>query len=550
MRSVSLLVTLLLLVSIAFASIGRLNNLENEMIVKFLNSAFQDGSMFSGKPFFEKMFSMMSKEHLMSVLNREYQYYAFLPTSQTAVIPKQTPQSYSTPCFSSNIISNLQMDQDTFNFTLDISQPVEGTSCKDFYAIATMESIQFHYLDLGTHTFQWNLTNLDDALMWDINTNGLRILRFIETPEDAFFSLGQTVLLFEPEIIGPETPWEFDKMNVDFIRAYANFSFPERIGSPEINLDASQIKSGDFIGVTRMDGLDPMIIWGMGGTTGHTTVALWFDDGLYITESQVNSSYWPTNNIQRTPYLQWIKQAREADYNFVHVPLSDEASAKFNLTAAQNLFYELEGTPYGYHNFLFGWIDTFTGNFPCLPPDYKYCLTPALAMVGSGLFDRLSKALANKMYNQALTHRVNKPWETFNTTAEIYQYAYESLNLTFEELIVLPEQDEWVYSDGRSLVCDVFVCSIWKAAGLFGDVADQIQCTELTPRDVYSMNVFDTNPANRPEICKIIDPSLPFCQLGGKYQLDLPGYGTTAPYANMDQNCPGLAPTYDRPSNC
>lgn len=46
------------------------------------------------------------------------------------------------------------------------------------------------------------------------------------------------------------------------------------------------------------------------------------------------------------------------------MPLSDEYRAKFNETAAQTFFNETEGLPYGYHNFLFGWIDTATDNWP------------------------------------------------------------------------------------------------------------------------------------------------------------------------------------------
>jgi hypothetical protein len=434
-------------------------------------------------------------------------------------------------------------------FDLVVSNPINGTDCKDFYLFATLDSIQFHHFGQGTHSVLFDLKNLDPALLWDVQTNGVRIFHFLYQPEDTFMALLQTALLFQPEIFGPQVNNEFGQMNVDFIRAYANFSFTDRPGAPIVNLNASDIGSGDFVGVTRMDGLDPMIIFGMGGTTGHTTVALWFSDGLYICESQVNSSYWPTNNIQRTPWATWVQQARAADYNYVHVPLTAQARAIFNETAAQQKFYELEGIPYGYHNFLFGWIDTPSDNYPCMPPDYEYCLSSQAVHIASGLVDRLSKAIADKMYNQALTHRVNKPWGTFNTTAQIYQYAYQQLNLTFEELVILPEQDSWVYSDGPSMVCDVFVCSMWKAAGLFGDVADDIQCTELTPRDVYSMNVLDTNPANRPQICQQTDPQLPFCQLGGKYQLQLPGFGTVQPYANMNQNCPGTPPIYARPPN-
>jgi hypothetical protein len=50
------------------------------------------------------------------------------------------------------------------------------------------------------------------------------------------------------------------------------------------------------------------------------------------------------------------------------MPLSAESRAKFNETAAQEFFFKTEGTPYGYHNFLFGWIDTAENNWPPLLP--------------------------------------------------------------------------------------------------------------------------------------------------------------------------------------
>lgn len=42
---------------------------------------------------------------------------------------------------------------------------------------------------------------------------------------------------------------------------------------------------------------------------GHSTVAIWFPDGLYICESQDNVYYWPKPNIQRTPFREWVKYA-------------------------------------------------------------------------------------------------------------------------------------------------------------------------------------------------------------------------------------------------
>jgi len=88
-------------------------------------------------------------------------------------------------------------------------------------------------------------------------------------------------------------------------------------------------------------------------------VAIRDDQGeLYIAESTAKDSYWPTNGIQRTPYVrcvfvfdlhpvlilthrrfkQWIQQAKDASFNVVHAPLSDENRAKFNATAALEFF--------------------------------------------------------------------------------------------------------------------------------------------------------------------------------------------------------------------
>lgn len=40
--------------------------------------------------------------------------------------------------------------------------------------------------------------------------------------------------------------------------------------------------------------------------------------------------------------------------------------AKFNNTAAVEWFYSVEGNPYGFHNFFFGWIDTENDSLPAV----------------------------------------------------------------------------------------------------------------------------------------------------------------------------------------
>jgi hypothetical protein len=61
----------------------------------------------------------------------------------------------------------------------------------------------------------------------------------------------------------------------------------------QVTIDESTVQSGDFFGIIRLDGLDPMLAWAMGSTTGHTTVAIRDASGeLYIAESTVNDVYW------------------------------------------------------------------------------------------------------------------------------------------------------------------------------------------------------------------------------------------------------------------
>ena len=59
----------------------------------------------------------------------------------------------------------------------------------------------------------------------------------------------------------------------------------------------------------------------------------------------------------------------------------------------------MEGFPYGYHNFLFGWIDTEKDNFPpLLDNDF-------VAMVFS-ILEKIDKPLVVQFLNEALNKRL------------------------------------------------------------------------------------------------------------------------------------------------
>lgn len=56
----------------------------------------------------------------------------------------------------------------------------------------------------------------------------------------------------------------------------------------------------------------------------------------------------------------------------------------------------------------------------------------------------------------------------------------EQRGIAFDELLTVPEQDEWVYSDGKSTTCVAFILEMYKEAGVFGPISSSIQVTEFT----------------------------------------------------------------------
>ena len=97
-----------------------------------------------------------------------------------------------------------------------------------------------------------------------------------------------------------------------------------------------------------------MIMYGSGAHAGHSVMALRFpdEDGdgkeeLYMIESK-GAANWPVQGIQRNKFATWLQWAKNVDIMASHMPLSPEARAKFNETAAREYFYRTNGWPYGY----------------------------------------------------------------------------------------------------------------------------------------------------------------------------------------------------------
>lgn len=81
----------------------------------------------------------------------------------------------------------------------------------------------------------------------------------------------------------------------------------------------------------------------------------------------------------------------------------------------------------------------------------------------------------------------------------------ENRGIAFEQLLTVPEQDEWIYSDGKSTTCVAFILAMYKEAGVFHPLYDSIQVTEFTVSTKIlftSLIFFYLSSLPRPFLCK------------------------------------------------
>lgn len=417
-------------------------------------------------------------------------------------------------------------------------------TCSEAYLLSTGNHFHFHNILLpGVHKFTF--TGLSAEEMNYIATGGAKIMRFCDSIIHMIPDLLLTGQIFigglglNPKIpfFGSHVPMEQQRANVKFIKEATGFEWQERTPT-FIDLDPKYVQSGDFLAITRFDGLDNIIHWGAGSHAGHSVMALWDRSQdpaqLYIVESQ-DAWYWPTKGLQRTKWEDWKKQAQDASFNVAVLPLRQEYASKFNEDDAWAWFRQTEGMPYGYRNFVFGWIDTIKNNYPS-PLDINY------VYLVFRMIEYVNAAASNLILQEALN------WRVGTTGLELWELENVALSkgLDLNDLFAIVETEGHMYSDGYAYVCSSYVMSYYTRSGM---VPIKASATEFTPRDVYNLDIFDKN-WTKPEVCQNADPDLPYCQIMGNWKMVLPDWSTVKPYDHMAENCPTEAPLYYRPDGC
>lgn len=415
---------------------------------------------------------------------------------------------------------------------------------EDLYLLGTVSQLAFHSVSsAGTHNVSVPVNNWPEGSAEWVETFGVRVFAFNQDAITAIVDLVSTVELFIPsETEGPAVPPASIPRTLAFMREYAMNPLPPSGLKSVTDVHPDDIPSGTILAILRLDGLAALEDWGTGAHTDHIAMAFRWDNGtLMVVESTDTTSYWTRPNIQMHTWEEWVPLALAADFNIMLLAPSEATQAAFDSQAAQAFIEKSTGLPYGYHNFLWGFVDTPSGNLP-------YPATWELLEVVFGVVSGFDSAIAKKMWEYAFNFHIGT--QGLNTP-QVALHAWKQLGMTMGEVMAVPEQDDWVYPDGPSMVCDVYACEIFKAGGVFGPLAQDIQCTEFNNKDLYSLALFNATYWEHVPACRDNSPTTDTCQLMGNYTITLDGFNSIQPYAGMNQRCAALPPAYERlPASC
>ena len=361
---------------------------------------------------------------------------AFLPTFAGEVNAAYPTATYAGNCFQNIDFTFAKTSDTTFDVTVNLANP-KSSFCHDNIFFANTEIFHMEsFFRKGSHTLHFNMPTVDAQA--DVNYNGINLFGFCDGIEKTVESFVNSLKAFvggtsdhpNVPVFGSHVPPYQEKANIEFLTQSMGYTMQPRTVQT-IDIDPSLIQSGDYFAVMRLDGLDQIIMYGTGSHSGHSVEALRFDGELYIVESQ-DAWYWPTHGLQRTKWADWIKQAAEADFHVTWCPLSAEARSRFNEKAPQDFFFSTEGLPYGYHNFLYGWIDTADNNWPPLLP-FNF------APIMFAMIEKFDAKLVYTFFTEALNFRLGVRDKNIADIAAIAA----SKNMSVEDVMAMVEEDGW-----------------------------------------------------------------------------------------------------------
>lgn len=424
--------------------------------------------------------------------------------------------------------------------------------CSDFLLVATnygLTPVALSPLDGSTATADVPLT--DPALALDVQLNGLGLFIMPCGFLGSLASLLATVALFDAP-----TDAELAANNAAWLRATGVWTPSVKPFNRSVTIDPSSLRSGDYLAIGKLDGLDPMIEWAIGGVTGHSAMVVRDPQGApWVVESTdadpFGTHYWPPPyGVIRTPWERWVAQARAAAYHVSVLPLAAPLAAAFDLSAFWSWFASVEGMSYGYQTMLFAFMDVGPESANLPQPIVARSVTAVLNMAeASGLLQNASAGIS--VFNM-ITWGANKRLGTScGTLACLIGVANANVQRgagprNLVDIMAIPDDDSWTFGGNTSMVCSQLTAHGLKVAlGAAVPAYATIVAAEQSPKDNYQAAVYDPQ--------RFTDANCPggvmaggYCQLMGAFTQLLNGYNSIPLYAGMNNHCPSQWPGYVR----
>lgn len=481
------------------------------------------------------------KEDLMTCDSVGPGYFKFFSKTMEQLSPGESI-AFSGHCFRS-ITVKVEREADRFVGTID-ARGLREIGCIEVVLLSTGKSTAIQVMMIpSSYTKEFTFADLSVGERGFVETEGLFVLRGCDDLRNFPKDLWMTFKMFVGgwmtnqwiPVFGTKIPEFQVKANMDFVKRATGYEWKFREDKKKVLLDPKYIQSGDFFGLTRFDGVANIAHVVSNSRTGHCAMALWEGSTLYVIETEDGGGN-QRKGVKRTEYWEWMRKADEGDNSVVLLRLRKDLASKLDIKKVWEAFHKIEGTPYGFNNFIFGSQDTLDQN----RPDY---IDPNFVAIFAGLVSRFAPALINKVLIDGINQRLGTPG--FNIDG-IWEEVYKQ-KTNFPEILAIVENEDWQYPEGVSLVCSALVIYLYKAGGLFGDLP--INSPEFTPYDVVSLNFWDLNNKELIDACKGRAPR-GYCQLMGMFDMDLGKINFVEPYAHMAETCPSIAPDYVRPEGC
>ena len=229
---------------------------------------------------------------------------AFLPVFAADISEANPTATFEGECFKEIKFEYTKVSDTQFEVLVTTKHP-KSHLCSDdiFFANTEIAHPQMLFFR-GKHKLTFNM-NTKEA-QEDVAYGGIKAFAICDGLMTTIESLWNTFKAFfggcnlgpcKPGLpfIGKKVPKYMEEANVEFLKEAMGITLEER-AITKVEIDPSTIQSGDFFALNRLNGEDPLIMYGTGSHIGHCAMALHIDGELYVVES-VDGAYLEIHGI-------------------------------------------------------------------------------------------------------------------------------------------------------------------------------------------------------------------------------------------------------------